>query len=187
MTYQQNEKLGELENLQAELKAIKKELIYNYNYSYFDTNIAGSKEGAIVPNENLNEKFGPSRKGYELFRNEFDELRVGYGGVVSLREITLRDSDELVGYVVEEKQPTRPYIQQADDIYDDVLFGFKELLEVKDEESLDFYINENGPGYDLHEKDNVSLQARKVAFLMDIIHEYNEDESFMRFFDKIIK
>lgn len=168
------------------IKKIKKELSYNYDYSYYDTNVAGSKEGAIVPNESLNEKFGPSRRGYEMFKAEFSELRVGYSGVTSIREISLRGSDEVVGYIMESKKPERPYIQEAQNLYDDMYTNFMELMNVKDEEALEYYIEYNGPGYDLYEKDSVALDQRKAEFLMELIELYNNDEDFNHYFDKII-
>jgi len=181
-----NEQYTKMKENFDKIKKIKKELIYNYDYSYYDTNVAGSKDGAIVPNESLNEKFGPSRRGYEMFKTEFSELRVGYSGVTSIREISLRDSNEVVGYIMESKKPERPYIQEAKNLYDDMYAEFVELMDVKDENALEYYIEDNGPGYDLYEKDSVALDQRKAEFLMELIDLYKYDEDFKHYFDKII-
>ena len=168
-------------------KAINKELIYNYDYSYYDVNVAGSKEGSLVPNENLNEKFGPSRKGYELFKDEYSELGVGYSGTVSVREIYLRDTLDVVGYIMEGKKPTRPYITQADDLYEQALFEFYNALGIEDHENLealDYYLREHN-GYDFMSKDRVNNQLNRINGLIEILVNYEDDEEYKVFIDAL--
>ena len=180
-------KTEKIQEIIKRISEINKTLIYNYHYTYFDLAPAGSPENSIISNGNLNEKFGPSRKGYELFKEEYDELRVGYSGITSMREIELRKTSEVIGYIMETKQPTRPYIQEADVLYDEVYDEFISILEVNDEESLLYYIKENGPGYEFGNNDRVNEQLKKASFLMSILSEYTKDDEFKRFFDKIIK
>jgi len=178
--------LKALENLReynSKIKKLDKQLIYNYDYTYY--NLVGED---IVPNEDFNEKYGSTRKGYELFgKDNSNLLGVGYSGLVSLREVYVRDTLDLVGYITEAKRPMRPYLKEAEDLYESTLEDFKVALNVKDEESFKYYINENGPGYDLYNKDRVQNESRKIGYLVDLMEQYFEDDDFKKFFDKIIK
>jgi hypothetical protein len=170
-----------INDLLQKVSSVNKELIYNYDYIYYD--LDGT---SLTLNEENNNKYGTSRKGYESFRSDSSGLlSVGYSGVTSLREVYTTDSLDLVGYITETKRATKPYIKEASDIYDDALQEFIRLLEVKDLESLDFYIQEENP-YDFMSKDRVNEQTRSVRFLLEIIEKYDDDENFKKFFNKII-
>lgn len=178
-----NEAVTNIKKYYKKISELDKKLIYNYDYTYYD--LMGE---TLVPNENWNEKYGSTRKGYELFSKDNSGLfGVGYSGQVSLRELYLRDSLELVGYITEAKKPIRPYLKEAADLYEETLNYFKEVLEVEDEDSFKYYIEENGPGYDLYNKDRVQTEVNKIGYLVELMEQYFEDEKFKKFFDKIIK
>jgi len=176
-------KLKKFKELHTKIKKIRKELIYNYDYSYYDTNLIGTKEHSLIPNEEFNEKYGSTRRGYELFKMDYD-YKIGYSGIHSLREVTL--NNDLIGYIVESKRPSTPYIKEANDIYDEILYEFKKILDVQDEKSLEYYLNENEPHYDFN-KDSANLYTQKTEYLLELITEYYEDDDFKNFFNKIIK
>lgn len=140
--------LVKFESIIKEITEIKKETIYNYDYKYFKM-----ESDTLVPDENLNETYGSSRKGYELWSGNENGLRVGYSGVTSAREIYMADSHEVVGFVFETKKPTRPYIYTSEKLYEEVYLEFKKILEVKDDVSLKFYLNEKAPLYDFNKRE----------------------------------
>ena len=173
--------IAELRDIYSKASKINKELIYNYDYAYYDL-----IEDSIVPNEKLNEKYGNSRKGYELFGKDNNEYGVGYSGQVSLRELYLRGTNEVVGYITETKKPSRPFIQEAESLYEEAFNKLVELLDVKDEENLNYYINDNN-SFDFLSKDRANEFTSKIYFLIETLEQYNNDEEFRKFFDKIIK
>jgi succinate dehydrogenase flavin-adding protein (antitoxin of CptAB toxin-antitoxin module) len=178
--------LNNIKIIKNKVQDINKELIYNYDYYYYDTNIAGYKKGEIIPNNNLNKKFGSSRRGYEMFKEEHDELSVGHSGETSIREIYTRKTKDLVGYIMETKKVTRPYLDEADSLHDEAILEFKNLLGVTDDKALEFYLNENNTN-DFFNKDRVNNQLTRINRLIKILDEYYNNNEFKHFFDKIIK
>lgn len=176
-----------VKKLLKDLQGLSNKTIYNYDYKYYDLKMS-SQGDILVPNEDANEKFGNSRKGYELFKKEHrEDLSIGYSGEISLRDVYIRDTNEVIGYVQEKKKSMRPYVEKAQEIYEEIYNNIVKELCVKDINTFNYFIEKDGPGYDLFEKDPIILIKSKASYLIELLENYNDDEDFREFLDKIIK
>ena len=153
----------------------RKETIYNYKYTYFDP---------IEKDERYSKIYGESRKGYEDYCRD-NNVQVSYSGIVSYREVIDRRTKDVIKVILEEKLSTTPQTDAAEEIYNEALQEAKKILKVEDEESFMYYVESNVYFFDYRREVDGYINA--INKLENIIEEYNEDEDFKKFFDKIIK
>jgi len=176
-----------LKDLLKELQELRNETIYIFDYKYYNLKISPHGD-ILVPDEESNEKFGNSRKGYELFKREHqEELSIGYSGEISLREVYIRATNEVIGYVQEKKKSTRPYVEKAQEVYEEIYNNVIKELGVKDVETFNYFIERDGPGYDLFEKDPIMRKKSEASYIIELVQNYNECDEFRKYLDKIIK
>lgn len=161
----------------SKYNTLDKSTVYNYEYEYWQ------KSGEFIINKDVDrcEKYGTSRKGYENFKNEVN-CSIGYGGVTSLREII--EDKEVTGYVIEKKLSNTPYIDEARKIYEDQLQEMINFLKVKDEKSFLYYIEDHF--FDPIISGNVIDYKQGAISLNEVLEEYEENEDFRKYFNKII-
>ena len=81
----------------------------------------------------------------------------------------------------------RPYVEKAEEIYEEIYNNVIEELCVKDINTFNYFIDKDGSGYDLLEKDPIIPIKSKASYLIKLMENYNDDEDFREFLDKIIK
>jgi hypothetical protein len=152
------------------------ESIYNKEYRYIKQ---------IIWDDELNEKFGSTREGYEKFKNDRSiPGNMSYGGEIDLRIRYDRDSGLPLGYMTETKLTSNESYKIMQEQFDNALKKTKEILDVKDEESFMYWLNNERPPFGGWRRGaNETISA--IQHLEKIIKDYNEDEEFKSFLDKI--
>jgi len=174
-----------------DIQNIRKDNIYNYEYKYW----TGTKNRMYL-DETLNDMYGQDRKGYEQYKNdsivlpdgtlsEPGQIDVSYSGVTSLRTVTDRKTNKVIGYITETKLSDNPARDEAKIIFGKQLQAVMNHLEVHDVQSFMYYINQNMPQSDF--RDTVDTYLSQVRYLLELVNDYKEDEEFREFIDKIIK
>jgi len=179
-------------DIKTEMKNLRKETIYNYKYLYYD-----GDETSMTLNTEMCEKYGNDRPGYERFKNEPSvvngsttqpgEVDIAYGGYVSVRALTHRGTKKVFGYITEEKLSYSPHRDKARELYDEALKSIKNVLGVRDEKSFQFYLDDKISFDYMSSRDGVDDYDNAFDRLQEIVLEYNDDEEFKAFLDKIIK
>jgi len=160
-----------------------KQVVFNYNYKYWS-----GDESHMFLNKDIQEKFGNSREGFENFKNESlssENVNISHSGYVSLRTITNKKDNKIIGYVSEEKVRNNSHYKEAENIYNSHFKQFIKLLNVQDEESLNYYLDSKY--IDFSFVPNLNSYLQKSEQLNIILNDYEYDEEFQKFFDKIIK
>jgi hypothetical protein len=162
------------------IKSIRKKYNYNYSYEYWQgTDNKMEKNGMSIL------AFGNTREGYEEYKRENPDSIIDYGGVVSLRKVRDETSGRTIGYITETKHSDRPHIDEAEKYMNKAIKYVKKELGVQDEKSFEYYLEKEVRVQDFHRSiDNI---IHEIESLECILEDYNEDEEFRRFFDKIIK
>ena len=171
--------MKELVRYISDLKDISKKDAYDYQYRYYEL------QGEDLVHSKRCEVFGNDRSGFEKFKKENDDSYVGYSGKVSLREVVDSVSKKIIGYVAEEKVPGEGNINNAEKIYEELFNKIKEALNVEDNEAFMFYVIQESPTFDFRPSINEYLQ--KARWLLDLYDNYENDDEFRYFLDKIIK
>jgi len=170
--------MKELEKLLKDIKEIYKKDAWNYRYQYF------TKSGKdIIYDEKFNDIFGSDRSGYEKYKSENLDSYIEVSGKVSLREVKDSISRETIGYITEEKLPGEGSIQRAREIYEETFNIVREILKVKDNESFMFYVIQNEPKYDF--KPSINEYIQRTEWLVELVRDYENDEEFRHFLNKI--
>jgi hypothetical protein len=152
------------------------ESIYNKQYRYI-------KE--IIWDDERNEKYGNTRAGYDRFNQE-DSLNglMSYSGEIDLRVLNDRETKEPLLYMTETKCSSNESYMIIFEQYQHALNKLQELLEVTDTESLNYWLNECRPSFTNYSRGaNETISA--IQSLEEIYNDYNEDEEFRSFIDKI--
>ena len=171
--------MKDFKDFKKEIKNIRMDNIYNYSYEYWR-----GTDNKLFKNELANLTFGDTRKGYESYKRENPDSYVDIANTY-LRKVKDRVSGRTIGYITEKKLDNTPYITEAGQIYKDALDYIRETLGVQDESSFMFYVYNNIEIQDFSKSiDNYYHQIEKLE---ELLEDYNEDEEFRRFFDKIIK
>ena len=163
------------------VKNLDMSTIYNYKYTYWNV----TEYGMDLDNES-NIIYGNKREGYENFKSDNIEKIVSPAGKISLRTVTDRDNREIQGYITEEKLSNQPYIDNAREIYELALEEVKNLLGVQDVESFMYYIDQNISSYNFFDSSETHHFKNSIEGLINLIEEYEYDEKFRKYFDKII-
>ena len=172
-----------------DIQSIRKDNIYNYCYKYW----TGDENGMRL-DVHMNNKYGQDRKGYEQYKNdsvvlpdgtlsEPGQIDVSYSGVTSLRTVTDRKTNKVIGYITETKLSDNPARDEAKIIFGKQLQAVMNHLEVHDVQSFMYYINQNMPQMDF--RNSVDTYLNKVRYLLELVKDYNDDEEFREFIDKI--
>jgi len=171
-----NENTENLTKLQKDISEIKGKSLYNYTYQYYT-----GDELSMDVDINTCTHLGNERSGYEEFKQTFSG-QIGYSGITSLR--TLTQDNDVVGYITETKISTTPYVDAAQKLYNEALEETKRVLDVKDVVSFDYYIQENVYQWDYHRE--VDGYERGVNRLIELVEDYFENDTFAKFFNKVI-
>ena len=153
-------------------KPYRIEAIYNAEFRYI-------KE--IIWDTEAEEKFGKTREGYKKFKNDEE-----YQCNVSINDVYLRTRHDrygnILGYITETKRTSNDDYNIVYKQYEDAKEKLMELLNVKDKETFLYWLDsETSVGT------CVNGIISSIQNLESIYKEYNEDEEFKRFFDKIVK
>jgi len=160
-----------------ELQLIYKDTLKNYEYKYYNKTSMG-----MELNEDANTYFGNNRAGYEYFKQENPDSTVDYANT-SLRTVYDSVSKKITGYITEKTLSCTPQKDEARKIFNLQLQEVINYLDVKDEAAFMFYINAEMESSDFNT--SVDYYKSKVSYLVDLIQEYNEDEEFRYFINKI--
>lgn len=160
-----------LDKYLKDLESHRTEAIYNYSYKYI-------KE--IIWDDEKNEKYGDSRLGYDKFRKDV-RTSVSYSGVTSLREITIDNG--IVGYISETKNQINYPLLEISEIWKSAREEFIRELGATDTRAIDFWLDDKI--YIDYTEANSYRSA--IMELKDIIKDYNYDEDFRFFIDKLVK
>lgn len=159
---------------QKKADKIKHDNINNFKYVYWMKTPNGMRL-----NETYNHKYGDSRKGYELWKTDNQNLVVSYGGNVSLRGIRERKSNHLIGYITEEKLSDESWKKEIMDLTDECFETLCEELDVKDTDTFEYFIYENmfdDVAYDLESK---------LEIMVSVYNKYKTDDDYRKLIDKI--
>lgn len=158
---------------------IRHENIHNHKYVYW----IKTPNGMRLDDES-NHKYGDTRKGYEQWKNENDNLVAGYSGNVYLRTIETRTPNKkLVGYITEEKLSDEPWKNEIKDLSKQCFEVLCSELGVKDKETFEYFIFADIDacrGFETDAELKIKLEA-----MVDVYDKYNDDEHFRKLVDKI--
>jgi hypothetical protein len=160
-----------------EIQAIRKDSLNNYEYTYFNKTNNGMEYSVDV-----NRYFGTDRAGYEKFKQENPDSYVDHP-TTSLRSVVDRISGKTVGFITEKTLSSTPMRDEAKRLFDLQLEEVIRYLEVKDLDSFMYYIDEKTTTFDFN--DSVEIYRNKLSSLIDIIDEYENDEEFRKYLNKI--
>jgi len=167
-----NKNTGPLKEFLEECDEHRLEAIYNYDYRYI-------KE--IIYDEDLEKKYGNTRKGYEEFKKNEP-------GTMSYNDTYLRTRRDkegnILGYMSEKALKTNDKLNMIAEIYERAELKFREILGVTCPESFNYWFDSLG-WYD--EKLDVNNLINRIKRLEGILTSYDEDENFRSFIDKIKK
>jgi len=174
--------------LMSEADAIKYEHIQNYKYTYFSKTKHGLRE-----DDYLNHTYGDKREGYEEWGQSEDSvnLTTSYSGVTSVRDIYKRDTNEVVGYIFEEKLSDSIWLDELEEKFKEAWQHFCLIMEVKDEKMIEYILFKNvyseyrDLGKDTMDKFEI-LKSVFNKFDKDHI-EYEDDETiqYRKYFNKL--
>jgi len=170
------EPTNEIDWFQKEANRIEHENIYNYKYTYY----VKTPNGMRLDDER-NHKYGDVRDGYEQFKQEKTNTNTDHGGRVSLREVYDRDTKRVVGYITEEKLSDESWKDEIRDLVEQCFERLCETLEVKDVENFSYFVF-NDLGF---EKDYKLELRTKLDKMVHVYNEYNDDDEYRAFVDKI--
>lgn len=172
------EPTNEIDWFQKKANKIEYDNIYNYKYTYW----VATPNGMRLDDER-NHKYGDNRDGYETWQKEEPQGWIAsYSGVTSLRTITDRNNDNrVVGYITEEKLSDEPWKKEIVNLVHDCFERLCEELEVKDRGNFEYFVF-NDLGF---EKDYKLELRTKLDKMVHVYNEYQEDEEYRAFVDKI--
>jgi hypothetical protein len=173
--HEDKEFTGPLAKFLEETKQYRIPSIHNEEYSYI-------KE--IIWDSAKQSKYGKERSGYEEFKQDSlkNGLNIGFSGIHSLREVKDKH-DNIIEYVLESKKTENNNLNELIRIYNDAREELYTILDVKDKETFDYYVDYNIiEGYFRLEANTI---IDRLKDLEKMINEYNSDEFYKRYIDKI--
>jgi hypothetical protein len=172
------EPTNEIDWFQKEANRIEHENIYNYKYTYW----VATPNGMRLDDER-NHKYGETRDGYEEWkRQEPQSWYADHGGVVSLRRVYDRDNEnKTVGYITEEKLSDQGWKNEIVELVEQCFERLCETLNVKDRENFKYFVF-NDLGF---ERDYKLELRTKLDKMVHVYNEYQDDEEYRAFVDKI--
>lgn len=151
---------------------VRKNFKESYDYRYY-----------LLDGENLilnKEKNNKSRESFEEFKEEY---KVGIPGQISLRSYRDINTNEIIGYVAEEKIPDTKANEEIKKIYLEAYEEIISLLKIKDRECFEFYL-------DAEVFDACCLELHfypcRIRALIKLYERYNSEEDFKKYLQKII-
>jgi hypothetical protein len=171
--------MKDFKDFKDKITNVRKEAIYNYSYEYWR-----GTDNKLFKNELANLTFGDTREGYEAYKRENPDSYIDIADTY-LRKVKDKVSGRTIGYITEKKLDNIPHITNAGQIYKDALNYVRETLDVQDESSFMFYIYHNVEINDMRK--GIDTYYHQIENLEKLLEDYNEDEEFRKFFDKIIK
>ena len=169
-----------MKNYLKEIEKISKEDAWNYEYDYFT--IDGEN---LIKNSQVAEYFGKSREGFEKYREENPDSRISYSGEISLRAVFDRENDKVIGYITEKKIKNPKYLEKAKRLYEKQKEEVIKCLNIADIKNFNYYLDIYLVDFDFNT--NINTYARKISKLLDLVENYENDDDFKDFFDKIVK
>ena len=161
-------KLGEFLN---KIENHRTEAIYNKEYRYIKQ---------IIYDDELQEKYGSTREGYERYKRDLSGY-ASYSGEIDLRVQTDRDG-VILGYFTEAKKKVNDPLSEIEKIYEDAKQEFFNILGCTDTEALEYWLSDK-----IHinpmEANSYLYGVKKLEI---ILKDYEEDEEFKVFLDKLI-
>lgn len=167
-----------MRDFRDEIRNINKDFSYNYSYEYFI-----KTDNGMEREEQLCEMLGQSRAGYDTYRKYKPDVRVSYGGVTSLRNIT--KDGVVVGYITETKLSENPHVEACKKLYDEALEYVTKELKVQDLENFTYYVQQNVSQWNFTRE--ADTYRNGVDNILQLLEDYQEDEEFKKYFDKVIK
>lgn len=165
-----------LNEILEQMNEVRVEAIYNKEYRYI-------KE--IVWDDEANKKYGTSREGYEQYQKDNTNLYATFTNIESLRRMQTRDANKTdVKYFIEAKREVNTQLGQMFDLYNKARAELVKILNVKDEEAFNYYIDEHVIGSGDFRLGANELKSR-VTRLIQFVDDYNNDEYLKRVIDKI--
>lgn len=161
--------------------AILKSDTTTYRYKYY----LSDGKGNILLDESMSDEPN-TRERFVKFKNDNPDFYVDYSGKFSLREVYRRGTEEIVGYVSEEKIHNTNNLDIAKALHMETYKLVLKELDVKDLESFNYYILENDKSYDF-DNSNISKVISKIRYLDSVLSDYSSDEDFRKYLNKIIK
>jgi len=150
--------------------------IYNTKYRYV-------KE--IVYDTEAEEKYGTSRAGYDEWKNtkKYNQTTsLGYSGVTSIRTLSDYKTGETLGYILETKETTNDSLTKMLNILEKAEEEFYKILDVTAFDTFNFWFQDQ---YDTMRNLEANSIISRIERLEGIINDYNEDEEFRNFINKI--
>ena len=180
-----------LDIILQEVRKVDKKTICNYTYRYWK-----GDENHMILDRGLNEDLGESREGYERYKQRCTllpdgtmadpgQVDVSYSGITSLRTLTDRYTDTVIGYITEEKLSITPQRDEAENLYKEALVETKKILKVEDNTAFEYYVNENI--HQISMRDSVQNYTQSIENLIEMINNYNLDEEFQHYLTKIVR
>jgi len=150
--------------------------IYNTKYRYV-------KE--IIYDTAAEEKYGTSRAGYDEWKNtkKYDQsTSLGYSGVTSVRTLSDYKTGEALEYILETKETTNDSLTKMLNILEKAEEEFYKILKVTSFDTFNFWFSDQ---YDMMGRLEANGIISRIEKLESIIRDYNEDEEFRDFINKI--
>jgi|SaaInl8_200m_RNA_FD_contig_81_619839_length_10764_multi_4_in_0_out_0_8 hypothetical protein len=164
---------GPLAEFLENCKPHRVEAIYNTDYRYI-------KE--IIYDTEAEERYGRSRAGYEQYGLE-NPGSMSFSGEIDLRIRTDIDGNVL-GCMTETKRTNNDNFTHMVKQYDDAKAELIKLLDVKDIENFNYWLEEAAP-FRVSTRMGANETISAIEDLELIYETYNEDEDFKKFLDKI--
>jgi len=159
------------------IKTLRKESAYKqYEYEYFNKTPNG-----MVRNDNINNIFGKTRKGYDKFKSENPDSYIDISNTY-IRSVYDKVSNKINGYILEKQVSNNDKILEVKKLFTEAFNHFCKLLDVKDRNALLIYI-EKSSALDFN---TITNELEKIHLMIEILNDYNFDPDFKMFLDKII-
>jgi len=163
-------KIKEIRNKIRNLNDYKKNLKYTY------LNLINKDRMHFEESEELREKYGIDRDGFERFKNEYD---------VDIPSSSLRyvkDSNGNIINLVIETSTKNDNNKEIEELVNEAKEYVYNKLDIKDSESFEFYIENHFITF----KDfNDNYYINYLNALEELLSSYEEDEDFRNFINKI--
>jgi len=171
--------MSKKEQLLENFKTLKKETTYNYEYSYFRKN----DQGDLIIDKDLNSLYGKNRNGYEKLK-ENNSCKVEYSGVVSIRKAEFTDTKIEDIYISETKLSYETYSDRLMQLEKDAKEYAIGSLIVNDIEAFEYFLNDRLE-WDFNIKPEHCFN--NIRFYIQLVEDFQNDEEFKRYMNKIIK
>lgn len=177
MFNKKNKKYNIIEEYQNKANEIERNNAYNYKYTYWIPTPNGMRLDVA-----RNHEYGDTRDGYETWKkNEPQSWYAEYSGRISLRAVTDRNDNSIVGYITEEKQSDYGWQEEIKSLSDECFDKLCETLDVVDIDNFKYFIFADLGMF----KDYKMELKTRLDIMVAVYEEYNFDEDYKKLIDKI--